>query len=214
MDPIFKKCLIAIEKINTDLLPKMKQSYGSMMKNMQLEIQGNQGLNQSRQFAKAAIEAENSGLIDNKNIKMYLSLLRDVDTKLDNSSLYLTDLLEDIKNRFINRSKNISEKNLEYLNEMKNGNTNAQELLQLVVTLGKDVQKVINEEMPAYQQELKSYIKDIENKIVDSAHKAYNEIQKLDSGTLPAIRVREWTYLPGSFFRKSGAFVHTDYTDV
>jgi len=214
VDPIFKKCLIAIEKINTDLLPKMKQSYGSMMKNMQLEIQENQGLNQSRQFAKAAIEAENSGQIDNKNIKKYLSCLRDVDDTLDKRSRFLTDLLEDIKNRFINRSKNISRQNLEYLNEMKNGNTNAQELLQLIVTLGKDVQKAINEEIPAYQQELKSYIKNAENEIVDGAYKAYNEIQKLDSGTLPAIRAREWTYLPDSLFRTSGAFVNTDYTDV
>lgn len=211
MEPIFKKCLAAMTQINEQTIPMMSQSYNQLMKNMQNTIQSNQNLNQSRQYAKAAIEASNSGLIDNRNVLKYLEYLKATDEKLNNRSRYLTDLLEDIKNRFLKISKKISNKNLQYLNEMKNGNTSAQELLVQIVKLGKESTNVINEIIPSYEREIVNYIKKTENEIVDDAFKYYNEIIKLDSGTFPAIKVRQWTYLEDRLFRTSGAFVNRDY---
>lgn len=211
MDPIFKKCLVAITHINEQLLPEMGHSYNKFADDAKTTIINNQCLNESRKFSKAAIEAINSGLVDNTNIRRNLEYLREIDYKLDDRSRYLTDLISDIKSRFTARSKEIASKNLYYLNEMKTGNTPAQELLIMIATLGKDIQKVVREEIPNYQKELQAYIKKAENLICDSAYKAYNEIIKLDSGTLPAMRVREWTYLPDALFRTSGAFVHDDF---
>jgi 23S rRNA pseudoU1915 N3-methylase RlmH len=211
MDPIFKRCLQAITKINEDLIPTMNHSYNSLMRNMQTTIQNNQSLNQSRQFAKAAKEAQDSNKLENKNIRHYVSCLIETDGKLDVESRYLTDLLNNIKSNFLRRSKMIANKNMEFLQEMKNGNTPAEELLLLIIALGKDVQKVVNEEIHSYQKEIESYIKKAENKIVDDAYMYYNKIIKLDSGTLPAIKTREWTYLPDELFRTGGAYVNTSY---
>ena len=101
MDPIFKKCLLALTKINEELIPTMNQAYSQMMQIEQTSIQNNQNLNQSRQFAQSAIEAQNSGLIDNAIVKRNIQFLADIDGKLNSESRYLTDLLESIKNRFI-----------------------------------------------------------------------------------------------------------------
>jgi hypothetical protein len=214
MDPIYKKCLKIIEVINTQAIPTMQQSYSSFMKQIEQDIKNNGNLNQSRQFAVAAKEAYDGGLIDNKNVQKYLGFLIDTGSKLDNRSRYLTDLLESIKNRFIIQNKELSQKNHTYLNNMINSDIPAEELLVKLQTLGKDIQKVINEDIPAYQKEIVAYIKDAENKIVDDAFAYYNKIQKLDRGTLPAIRSREWTYLPNELFRTPGAFVNTSYDTV
>ena len=160
---------------------------------------------------QAALEAKNSGLIDNRPTKKYLELLNDIDQKLDNRSRYLNDLMMEIKSKFTKRSKNIVQKNHNYLIEMKTGETPAEELLLEIITLGKDVQKVINEEIPAYKKELEAYMKKTENMICADAYRYYNKIMKLDSGTLPSLKVREWTHLQYELFRTSGAFVHQSY---
>jgi|GEM_PF-1325121 hypothetical protein len=214
MDPIFKKCLLALTKINEELIPTMNQAYSQMMQIEQTSIQNNQNLNQSRQFAQSAIEAQNSGLIDNAIVKRNIQFLADIDGKLNSESRYLTDLLESIKNRFISKSKNIAHTNMDYLNKMKTSNINAQELLNMIVKLAKEIQSVINDEIPGYKQELNNYIKKSERNIVDDAFRYYNEIQKQDSGTLPAIKNREWTHLPNELFRTPGAFVNTSYDVV
>lgn len=85
-------------------------------------------------------------------------------------------------------------------------------MLENLVGLGKNIQRVQNEKIPGYQKQIEVYIRNAENKIVDRAFNAYNAIMKLDPGTFPAIRAREWTNIPNEFFRTPGAFVNNDYT--
>ena len=54
-------------------------------------------------------------------------------------------------------------------------------------------------------------MKKAEDDICNDAYYAYNKIQKLDNGTLPRVKTREWTYLESGFFERRGAFVNTDY---
>lgn len=214
MGPIYKKCLIAIEKINEQVLPAMGQSYKQFISDAKVVVMTNQCLNESRKFSKAAIEALNTNDIDNRNVKNYLERLQDIDVKINQKSRYLNDLLNGIRTKFVNRSKSLAQKNYAYLNEMKTGNTPAEELLQKIVALGKEIQKVTNEEIPGYKRELDAYMKKAENDICNDAYNYYNKIVKLDKGTFPAIRTREWTHLPDEFLRTSGAFVNTDYDKV
>ena len=211
MEPIFKKCLGALTMIHEQALPAIGESYKRFNYDAKKLILENQCLNESRKFTKAAIEAQNSGMIENGTVKGALAELAAIDEKLDNRSRYLNDLLGSIKDKFTKRSKSIMQKNHHYLNEMKNGDIPAEELLVMIVTLGKDIQKVMNEEVPAYMQELSSFIDDAESRICDDAYRHYNKVMKLDKGTFPAVRFKEWTYLPDSFLRTSGAFVNDSY---
>lgn len=211
MEPIFKKCLTAITQINEQLLPEMGHLYNKFINDAKIIIINSQCLNEARKFSKAAIEAQNSGLIDNKNIKKYLEFLKGTDEKLNNRSRYLNRLMSDIKYKFIKKSKEIARKNHYYLSEMKNGTIPAKELLVMIVALGKDIQKIIREELPGYKKELQVYIKKAEGTICDDAYKYYNKIIKLDDGTFPVTQVREWTHLPDALLRTSGVFVHDTY---
>jgi len=211
MEPIYKKCLMAATQINEQLLPAMGQEYKQFSRNTQDMVLGHDSLNESRKFSKAAIEVMNTSQSDNKNIRTYLFRLEAIDKKLDMQSRKLHDLLSSIKDKFANRSKKIAQLNHEYLIEIKDGNTPARELLISIAKLGKDVQKVINEEIPGYKKEVDFFMKKTANDICDEAHSVYNKIQKLDEGTLPHMRTREWTTLPDAYFRTSGAFVNGGY---
>lgn len=211
MDPIFRKCLLAITKINEDLLPEMGYKYNQFSEDIKNEILNHHCLNRSRQYTKAAIEAKNSSLIDNNHVKISLNSLADLDRSLDRRSKDIHSRLNDVKSRFIKRSKEISKKNNQYLHLMKDGDVPAQDLLKSIVALGKDTQKVINEEIPFYKKEIMSFLKKIEEEICDDAYRHYTKIIKLDSGTFPTLKTREWTYLPDELFSRRGAFVNTDY---
>jgi hypothetical protein len=211
-DPLFRKCLLITKKINADTIPEMYTAYNTLMKTMKAYVHNNSNLNRSREYSKAAISALNSGKIDNSKVRQNLGYLSDVDSVLDNRTRYLTDLLEDIRYRFQAESRKIENKNSEYIQNIKNSDIPANQMLESLVGLGKSIQQVQNDKITGYQKEIEVYIKNAENRIVDKAFNAYNSIMKLDSTTFSAIRSREWTSIPNEFFRTPGAFVNTDYT--
>lgn len=211
VEPIFKKCLKAITQINEQLLPAMNQSYNNFATSTQRSILGNECMNRSRMYTKSALEAQDSGQIDNAQVRNALMVLARVDEKLNSRTRFLNDLLSEIKRKYSDRSRRIAQLNNDYLNEMKNGNTPAEELLSQIVRLGKDIQKIIKEEIPGYEKEVTLFMKKAEGMICDEAERTYNKIVQFDRGTMPHKSVREWTYIPDAFLRTSGAFTGGSY---
>lgn len=211
MEPIFKKCLLAIERINEVSFPMMEQAYNTYIDVNKQKIISSQCLNDAKAYAIAAKDTISSGQIDNKNIKSYLSKLEDIDHKLKKKSKDLHELLSKNLNNYIKLSNEFVNKNLSYLQYMKTGQIPAQELLMDIINLGKKIQETTNETIPNYSKEVERFLKKSEDAICDDAYNVYNKIQKLDSGTLPRIKTREWTYLESGFFERRGAFVGRDY---
>jgi len=103
MEPIFKKCLMAIERINENSFPMMEQAYKSYIDMSKQKIISSQCLNDSKAYAVAAIDTISSGQIDNTNVKSELSRLEDIDKRLKKKSKDLHELLS--RNNIIARCR-------------------------------------------------------------------------------------------------------------
>jgi hypothetical protein len=209
--PIYKQCERIISIINETALPLMKETYKKNIKEIESNIINNENLNRVRQYSVAAKVALNSNQIDNKYVRRYLNELIEIGKKLDKHSRELHDKLVELKSNYIKKNKKLSRLNNDYVYNMYNSDIPAEELLNKLKQLGKDIKNIINDELPNYKKEIDSFIKKIEDNIVDNAFANYNNIQKLDSGTLQDIRTREWTYLPNELFRTPGAFINNNY---
>jgi len=214
MEPIFRKCLKAIEQINEKSFPAMGMAYKQYIESSKKAVLNSSCLNDTKAYALAASEALHSGYIDNSSVRSALDKLANLDNKLKHKSKDLHELLSNNESRYKKLSKELVAKNTYYLNEMKNGTTPAPELLQDIVSLGKSIQKVINEDIPNFQREVMAFLQRTESNICDSAYHYYNSIQKLDHGTLPRIKTREWVYMDRGLFERVGAFEHNAYEGV
>lgn len=212
MEPIFKKCLLAITKINEELLPKYGEVYNQFTKKAASFISEHEELNETRRQTKSAVQTlKEACKIENIHVKNSLENLSSLDKTIDDRSRYLNDLLTDIKRKHIKKSKDFAQKNHTFLVEMKEGRTPAQELLVQIVNLGKDIQKSLANDMINYQKEIESFIKKAINMVCYDAKREYDNIMKLDSGTFVSVRIKPWVDIPDAFLRTSGAFVHDNY---
>lgn len=213
MEPIFRKCLIAVEKITENTLPNLDQAYKGYTDLVKTKVISSEHLNEAKGITTSAIEALNHNQIDNKYIRNYLSVLENMHYQIEKKSKDLNELLEINRDDFVKSSKKFAEKNRDFLITLKHSHRPAEEILIEIVNFAKSIQAYINDDIPHFSQKIESFLKDTENEICNTVYDAYNQIQKLDPGTLPKLKTREWTYVEPSFFSRRAAFVDTDYSD-
>jgi len=211
MDPIFRKCLKAIEHINNNSLPTMGTAYKNYLESSKNRVENSDCLNETKAYAVAADKSLDSGYIDNSNVKALLSELAGLDRRLQLKSKDLHELFAHNESRYKNVAKKMARQNKHFLYEMKNGTTPAQELLQEIVQLGKSIQQITNEEIPNYKREIENFLKKTENSFCESASRLHDKIIKMDPGTLPRIQPQEWFYLQHGLFERKGAFELDSY---
>ena len=117
MEPIFKKCLLAMEKINENSFPTMDQAYKSYIDTTKQAIVTSSCLNDAKSYADAAKETLNAGVVENRNVKQQLEVLISVGDKLKKSSKDLHELLSKNQDKYIKLSKEMANLNNNYLHE-------------------------------------------------------------------------------------------------
>lgn len=203
---MYRNCLKATEQINKKSIPELNQNFISFTKDIKAFIQGRENLNTCRKYTQASIASTNSGEIDNKHIKKYLEILVKIDKDMDRKSDSLDTLLKDVKKRYIASKKKIIQRNHQHLLDVKAGKIPAEELIQMLVKLGNDINKLSYDGIQAYKTEVSMFIKKIEKDIVDDAFTAYNKIMKLDAKTFNRMKEKLWSNTDYAGFIRIGAF--------
>jgi len=211
MEPIFRKCVIALNKIHDNSLPLLEVEYKKYISNIKKIVLECDSLNECRSIVNAAKEAYDSLIIDNKNVKKELYKLMDFDKVLIKESKDLNESLQTIESLYYKTLRNFADKNHDFLLKVKEGSLSAEYLLVEIIAFAKNIQMYTYEDIPSYEKEIASRVKKIEDKICDEVFSSYNNILRLDPQTLPKIIKEEWTYVEPRLFQRKGAFVQTDY---
>lgn len=206
VEPMFRNCLKATEQINKKSFPELDQRFIVFTKDIKTYVEGRESLNTCRKYTQAAITSSNTGRIDNKNIKRYLEILVKKDRDLNRKSDSLDTLLKDIKKRYIADKKKLAQRNHQHLIDIKTGKIPAEELIQMLVKLGNDINALSYDGIQLYETEVKNHIKKIEKDIVDDTLTAYNKIIKLDAKTFDRMKNQLWTKTDYAGFFRIGAF--------
>jgi len=214
MEPIYRKCLLAAKQINEKSIPELYDAYRYLMEGLKNKAENLEEMNRARQITQSAKKAETQSDIDNKHVYRYVSELSGYDYKITQASRFLTDEIYKISRDFRQRAHTMERKNLAILQQIKNSEIPAKELLESLVQLGKEIVRVQNEVLAEYKQTIDSYLTKTVNNIVPDVEDYYEKINKLDSGTLPRLITKEWTYVPSEIFRTSGAFMYEDQHEV
>lgn len=206
IEPMYRNCLKATEQINKKSIPELDQNFIAFTKGIKTYIQGRESLNTCRKYTQGAIVSSRSGRIDNKNIKKYLDILVKKDQDMNRKSDSLDTLLKDIKKRYIQAKKKIMQRNHQHLIDIKTGKIPADELIQMLVRLGNDINKISYDGIQGYKTEVNSFVNKIEKDIVDDTMLAYNKIIKLDAKTFSGLKEKLWSNTDYAGFFRIGAF--------
>jgi len=206
VEPKYRKCLKATEQINKKSIPELDQNFITFTKDIKAYILGRESLNTCRKYTQASIISSRSGRIDNKNIKRYLDILVKKDKDMDRKSDSLDTLLKDVKKRYIASKKKLIQRNHQHLLDVKSNKIPADELIQMLVRLGNDINKLSYDGIQLYKTEISSYVKKIEKDIVDDTFTAYNKIMKLDAETFGRMKEKLWSNTDYAGFIRIGAF--------
>jgi hypothetical protein len=206
IEPMYRNCLKATEQINKKSFPELDQNFISFTKDMKTYILGRENLNTCRKYTQASIISSRSGKIDNKHIKKYLDILVKKDKDMNRKSDSLDTLLKDIKKRYIASKKKLIQRNHQHLLDIKSGKIPSEELIQMLVKLGNDINKLSYDGIQSYKSEINVFVKKIEKDIVDDTFTAYNKIIKLDSKTFNRMKEKLWSNTDYAGFVRIGAF--------
>jgi len=212
MNPIYEKCYKQILVINNETLPTLGRAYRAYVMSINEKILESQCLNESRQITNSAIEVINQGYIiqdySNKYVSIYLEELVELSKDMDKKANLLKDMLLDNQSQFAESAKILGKTNKELLLELKNGDTPAEELLLKISKLKKDIDDVIEKDIPTFANNINIYlITKIENEICDEVKRFKNEINRLDAGTLSFVMIDQWTdYIPAEILGDKVAF--------
>lgn len=206
IDPMFRNCLKATEQINKKSFPELDQNFITFTKDIKTYIEGRENLNTCRKYTQSAIVSSNSGKIDNKHIKKYIEILVKKNKDLDKKSDSMDTLLKDVKKRFISAKKKLAQRNHQHILDVKSGKIPAEELIQMLVRLGNDINSLSYDGIQAYKAEINVFTKKVEKDIVDDTFTAYNKIMKLDAKTFNRMKEQLWTKTDYYGFFRIGAF--------
>jgi hypothetical protein len=206
IEPMYRNCLKATEQINKKSFPELDQNFISFTKDMKTYILGRENLNTCRKYTQASIISSRSGKIDNKHIKKYLDILVKKDKDMNRKSDSLDTLLKDIKKRYIASKKKLIQRNHQHLLDIKSGKIPSEELIQMLVKLGNDINKLSYDGIQSYKSEINVFVKKIEKDIVDDTFTAYNKIIKLDAETFGRMKEKLWSNTDYAGFIRIGAF--------
>jgi hypothetical protein len=212
----YNKCKFIAKKILNESFPLMDNVYKITIEDSKNMIINNDNLNQARKITKAAIEYNNNEKNENKDIRRRINLLTEIDMTINRRSKDLHEFLIDkVLLDYKKRKKSLSSKVLQYINEIENSSIPASEIKKKLIDLGKEIQNTTNILIPSYKQDIKTFLRKIENEICNETNQHYNYIVmkdfKFDSSLM---KTREWTYLPEQIFSRSGAFVNSDYDNI
>lgn len=203
---MFRNCLKATEQINKKSFPELDQNFINFTKEIKTYIEGRENLNTCRKYTKAAIVSSGSGKLDNKNVKKYIDILVKKDGDMDKKSDSMDTLLRDIKKRYISAKKKLMQRNHQHIVDIKTGKIPADELIQMLVKLGNDINALSYDGIQLYKTEVTNHVKKIEKDVVDDIFTAHNKIMKLDAKTLERMKNQLWTKTDYAGFFRMGAF--------
>lgn len=215
METEYRKCFMAIEKINSQLVPALNDAYKHYIKSAQSFIENSTCLNESRSVTSSARRVLKDGYrydkASNKNVASLLDGLESMDHKIIKKSKNLNELLDSNRQEFIRQSKKLLLENNACMEELSNGSTPAVELLERIAKLGKEFVSIINITIPAQTKSVKEFVKKSENEICYEVESLESKISKLDNLVLSARRTMDWYEYSSGFFERKAAFEFTNY---
>jgi hypothetical protein len=149
VEPIYNKCFKVAIKINEEVMPEMLRSF-EIFYSKSNELLNDSYINSA--INKAGISTESK----NRNVTRLLSAAVSEANNLKNLRNKAFLELSDMRSGFLSEAKVLSTKNLNYVSEIKEGNVPAEDLLIQLVSLGKDIQSVLSQDIQNYKTKIQS----------------------------------------------------------
>ena len=156
-EQIYTKCLKVATKINEDTMPTMQRNFDTFYKQSIEKLNEHSikdAISQGRVLSRTS---------ENKNVQNYINLAENYTGELTIAQGDALRRLEIMKEDFYSKSKNISSKNLNYIHTIKQGDTPAEILLKELVSFGKEIQAVSNEDIQHYTREINKQYESMQN---------------------------------------------------
>lgn len=213
MESLYEKSFRGLKKIHAQTLPGLETTYRTAyMVAIKEFVMNHEPLNAVRSITYSTYkhrDAYNSASHKSANISRLIDMLVHHEQQIKNGAYRLNDMLEENKRWFAQTCKKYVQRHAELFQKLKEGKTPGEELLSLVVGLGKDIVKTNNEEIMQKRAEIEIYINKIATENVEPVQKTWHDLQKLDKDEVIPLSHPGWHHAPEELlFYPHGAFTY------